>query len=99
VIIHFPEAVYAAGPGKPGCWQRCVNLPADAIKGTAGAGDAFASGVLLGLHEEREISACLQLGVCAAASSLTDATCSNGVQAAQRCLELSGAFGWRELPK
>lgn len=98
VIVHFPEAVFAAGSGGEGHWQPSLNLPATLIKGAAGAGDAFASGVLFGLHNDWRVADALRLGVCAAASSLTDVTCSDGVLASGRCLQLDQTFEWQPLP-
>ena len=57
-----------------------LKLPASYIAGTAGAGDAFCAGVLFGLHEEWDLKRCLVTGVCLAAASLSDATCTNGVK-------------------
>lgn len=88
VVLHFPEGAYAFGLGDQGHWQASLSVPPDAIKGAAGAGDAFAAGVLYGLHEDWDMPRALRLGVCAAASSLFDATCSNGVRKANECLAL-----------
>jgi len=98
VVVHFPEAAYAVGPEAEGCWQPSLKVCESTIKGAAGAGDAFAAGVLHELHEERPITDALRLGVCAAASSLTDATCSDGVLTAVDCLQLHQSLGWRALP-
>lgn len=81
-----------------GHWQPSVSIPSSAIKGTAGAGDAFASGVLHRLHDDAPIAEALLLGVCAAASSLSDATCSDGILDATRCLKLVETHGFRTLP-
>lgn len=88
VIIHFPEAVFARSAQGPSHWQPSIDLPREYIKGTAGAGDAFASGVLYSLHEGGTMQQALELGVCTAASSLMDTTCSGGVLLAQDCLQL-----------
>lgn len=73
-------------------------MPVTLIKGTTGAGDAFAAGVLFGLHAGAEIPALLRLGAAAAASSLTDATCSAGVLESTACLRLAATHGWHDLP-
>ena len=75
-----------------------MKIPEGAIKGTAGAGDAFASGVLYGLHENWPMRDALRLGVCAAASSLFHPTCSEGVRKAAACLQLEAEFSWQALP-
>lgn len=98
VIIHFPEAVYALSRSARDVWQASLNMPPDSIVGAAGAGDALAAGVLLGLHEDRPMAECLRLGVCAAAASLTHASCSEGVGSVDECLELAKRYGYNALP-
>lgn len=97
VIMHFPEAVYALRVDASGYWQPSVRVPVEMNKGTAGAGDALAAGVLYGLHEGWTIEETLRLGVCTAAASLSDATCSEGVRPVEACQALA-AQGWCDLP-
>jgi len=61
----------------------------------AGAGDAFCAGVLLGLHENWDLKRCLLTGVCIAAASLADATCTAGVKSLNASLALAKKFGFR----
>ncbi|HWI55861.1 MAG TPA: carbohydrate kinase family protein, partial [Bacillota bacterium] len=75
VVIHFPEGAFARSRLGQDFWQPSLQLPADYIAGTAGAGDAFCAGVLLGLHEGWDLPRCLLTGVCIAAASLADPTC------------------------
>src|SRR5690606_34092963 len=51
VVIHFPEGVCACSAQGECVWQASVRMPSAEIAGTAGAGDALASGVLFGWHE------------------------------------------------
>jgi sugar/nucleoside kinase (ribokinase family) len=97
-IVHFPEGACACSAAGELVWQGGVRLPADMIKGTAGAGDAFAAGTLFGLHENWPMPRCLELGVCAAAASLQHLTCSESMRPAADCLELGRRFGFRPLP-
>jgi sugar/nucleoside kinase (ribokinase family) len=97
-LVHFPEGVCAASAAGELVWQPAVRLPAAAIAGTAGAGDALAAGVLLGLHEGWPIRRALELGVCAAAASLSSPTCSDAVVAAEACLALGAEHGFQPLP-
>ena len=62
--------------------------------GTAGAGDAFCAGVLYGLHEGWDLQRCLLTGVCIAAASLADATCTAGVRLLKTSLALAKKFGF-----
>jgi sugar/nucleoside kinase (ribokinase family) len=73
-----------------------VRLPANHVQGAAGAGDAFAAGVLLGLHDEWSMAESLKLGVCAAAASLAHPTCSEGIVSRVECLALGTQFGFNE---
>lgn len=89
VVIHFPEGAFARTKDGIDVWQSSLKLPKKHIKGAAGAGDAFCSGVLLGLHEGWELQRALFTGVCAAAASLSDPTCTGGVAPLEDCLALA----------
>jgi sugar/nucleoside kinase (ribokinase family) len=93
VVIHFPEGAFARKRNGDDFWQPSLRLPANYIAGTAGAGDAFCGGVLYGLHEGWEIPRCLLTGVCLAAASLADATCTSGIKPLKTSLALAKKFG------
>ena len=97
VIVHFPEGACAGSADGGLCWQPSVLVPGDKIAGTAGAGDAFAAGVLAGLHEDWSLPRCLELGVSVAAASLRHATCSEAVRPLAECVELARGYGFRSL--
>ncbi len=88
VVIHFPEGAFARTRKGEDSWQSSLNLPPKYIQGTAGAGDAFCAGVLLGLHEDEPLQRCLLTGVCAAAASLADSTCTGGMKPLEQVLAL-----------
>ncbi len=94
VVIHFPEGAFARTRKGDDFWQQSLKLPPNYIAGTAGAGDAFCAGVLIGLHEDWEIPRCLLTGVSVAAASLSDATCTNGVKSLKSSLALAKKFGF-----
>ena len=96
VLVHFPAAVLACAPDGTKVWQPSLNVPAGFIAGAAGAGDAFASGVLRRLHDGAPVAEALRLGVCVAAASLSHPTCSEGVGTEAECLALADRFGFRE---
>ncbi len=98
VVIHFPEGVCACSAGGEVAWQASVKLPAAEIAGTAGAGDALATGVLYGWHEGWPMQRALELGLCAAAASLRHTTCSDAVGSMAECLALGARFGFGHLP-
>jgi sugar/nucleoside kinase (ribokinase family) len=94
VILHFPEGACAASADGSIVWQAAVRVPAALIAGAAGAGDAFAAGCLFGLHEEQPLAAALELGVCAAATSLLHPTCSESVPPATEALRFGHTHGF-----
>lgn len=97
VVIHTPEGALARNRAGEEALQGSVRIPEKEIAGTAGAGDAFATGLLFGLHEGHDIRDCLELAVCTAASSLSYATCTEGIRALDECLRLGQEFGFRTL--
>ena len=97
VVIHFPAGAVAVGSGGQELAQASINMPQARIAGTLGAGDAFAAGVLLGLHENVPMETALTYGVCAAAASLTDPTSSDGVVPLAECLGFAEKFGYRSI--
>ncbi len=98
-VIHFPEGACACSAAGELVWQPGVRVPAAAIAGTAGAGDAFAAGVLLGLHEGWPMPRALELGVCAAAASLRQPTTSDAVAPVADCLALGAQWGFQDAPR
>ena len=95
VFVHFPEGGCALG--RDGAWHEhgSVKLPAEYVKGAAGAGDAFTAGVLLGWHEGLPIDEALRTAVCAAAANLSDETCTGGMRARAECLAIGERYGFR----
>ncbi len=96
VVIHFPEGGCALG--RDGAWHEhgSVKLPADYIRGAAGAGDAFTAGVVLGWHDGRPVEEALRYGVCAAAANLSEETCTGGMRSLEECLALGEQYGFRD---
>jgi sugar/nucleoside kinase (ribokinase family) len=95
VILHCPQGVVAMRKDGVSHKQGSVEVPPEAIMGTVGAGDAFAAGVLFGLHEQWSMPRCLELGVCVAASSLLKPTCSDSILPWRECLEMGRKLGYR----
>lgn len=95
VVIHFPEGAFARTRKGEDVWQSSLKLPAKAIAGTAGAGDAFCAGILLGFHEDWELKKSLETGVAVAAASLSDPTCTNGVKPLAACQALAKKYGYQ----
>lgn len=90
-VVHFPAGCVAAAAAGLSWRQDAVRVPAGEIRSSNGAGDAFAAGVMLGLHEGMPVERCLVQGVCAAAVSLLSLSTSGGILPLEECL----AFGER----
>ena len=94
VIIHFPKGAIALNKSGEKLSQPSDKMPVEKIKGSVGAGDAFAAGVLAGVHQDWTMAKCLLLGVNVAAASLMDASSSESIVPWQECLKLGEDFGY-----
>jgi sugar/nucleoside kinase (ribokinase family) len=96
VVIHFETGAVVAtrDGGVVSCGS--LKLPAGFIAGATGAGDAFAAGYLLGIHEDWLVKRRLETAMCAAAACLTHPTPSLGLRPLVECLRYSSEFGFRE---
>ena len=94
-VVHFPAGCVAAVPDGRTWRQGSVRLPREQVRSTTGAGDAFAAGVILGLHEGWPVERCLRLGVASAAASVRSPNTSDGIEAAEACLAEAERAGYR----
>ena len=76
VCIHLPEGGYVRTADGKELWQPSFRLPEGYIRGGAGAGDAFCSGMLYGIHEGWDLERSLRLAVASAVVCLSDPTCT-----------------------
>jgi sugar/nucleoside kinase (ribokinase family) len=98
VVVHFPQgAIAVAGDGTV-TQHASVRVPQSAIVSANGAGDAFAAGMLYGLHEDWEVGRCLALAHACAAASLRGASTTDTVESWQGCQQLAEGWGWNEWP-
>jgi sugar/nucleoside kinase (ribokinase family) len=88
VIIHFPEGSSAMGPDRKLHTVKSLTIPPSEIVSTVGAGDAFAAGVLYGLHEGVPIEMALTYGTCVSAQCLRGAGTSDAILPLPECLKL-----------
>lgn len=98
VVLHLPEGAYARSAAGDEAWHGRVQFPPENIVGAAGAGDAFAAGLLYGVHEGLSMPQNLRAGVCAAAACLRSATTSGGVSPLADCLALGEKHGYLAFP-
>jgi sugar/nucleoside kinase (ribokinase family) len=94
-VVHFPAGCVAAAPGGRTWRQGSVRLPREQVRSTTGAGDAFAAGVILGLHEGWPVERCLRLAVASAAACVRSPNTSDGIGPADRCLAEADRIGYR----
>ena len=78
VILHSPERTIWFEDGRAEV-HRPERLAPEAIVSAVGAGDAFAAGVMHGLHEGWARPACIALGFRAARACLSGATATSGL--------------------
>jgi sugar/nucleoside kinase (ribokinase family) len=96
VAIHFPGGCIAATRDGEVIAKPSLDVPPEAIVGANGAGDAFAAGVLYGIHENWPIGENLTLGLCSAASALRSVSTTSAVGSVAECLSLAEQWGWRQ---
>lgn len=94
VFLHFSYGCVAMHATGTIIKQPALKIPANLIKGTTGAGDAFAAGALLAIHQGADIQQTLLTAVSTAASSLFEPECSSAIKPLQETLKLSQKFGF-----
>jgi sugar/nucleoside kinase (ribokinase family) len=95
VVVHFPEGASALGAQGDFVLRGSLCLPQSEIVSTVGAGDAFAAGVLYGLHEGLPIETTLRYGVCVAACCLRGMGTSDGIEPLADSLSAAGTYSFR----
>ena len=95
VVAHFPEGAVAGGRDGTRFALGSVAIPASAVAGANGAGDAFAAGMIYGLHEDWPIADCLRLAHASAAASMRAVSTTEGVASVAECLALAEKWGMR----
>jgi sugar/nucleoside kinase (ribokinase family) len=98
VVAHFPEGAVAGGRDGTREALGSVAMPAKEVAGVNGAGDAFAAGMIYGLHEAWPIAKCLRLAHASAAASMRAVSTTEGVAPVAECLALAEAWGLRANP-
>ena len=98
IAVHFPEGALAARCDGARLAAGSVAIPQDSIVGVNGAGDAFAAGILYGLHEGWSDARTLALAHASAAASLRSLSTTAGVTSVEECLTLARRWGVRDAP-
>ena len=98
VVAHFPEAAVVWGRDGMRLTLGSVAMPASDIAGVNGAGDAFAAGMIYGLHAGWPIGDALRLAHASAAASMRAVSTTEGVAPVAECLALADRWGLRPAP-
>lgn len=89
-VIHAPSCAYGIDENGDIARVESPSLPDGFIKGTVGAGDAFASGLLIAAHRRLNLLQAMEYGTAAALVSLTEAGASDGIKPIEEALDLFG---------
>jgi sugar/nucleoside kinase (ribokinase family) len=96
VVVHCPVIAIAVTRDGRVFTKPSTQIPRELVAGANGAGDAFAAGMLYGLHEGWSVDNSLTLAHAAAAASLRSLSTTGAVETWQKCLELADQWGWRK---
>lgn len=89
VVVHYPDGAICVDRSRQLIETTSVPVDPATIVNSVGAGDAFAAGMLYGLHEQWSIESSLQLAHAVAAASLRSHTTVGSVESVARCLALA----------
>jgi sugar/nucleoside kinase (ribokinase family) len=95
VVVHCPVIAIAVTREGAVFTKPSALIPRSLVAGANGAGDAFAAGMLYGLHEGWNINDALTLAHASAAVSLRSLSTTGAVEPWRNCLELANQWGWR----
>jgi sugar/nucleoside kinase (ribokinase family) len=91
-VIHSPEGGFGLDVNGVYVQSPAIDLPASAIKGKVGAGDAFCAGTLYVASLNGELKEALDLGNAAAAASLMQPGAVEGMKKVEDLKKLRTAF-------
>lgn len=91
VVIHAPEGSFGYD-GKDFISIPSLSIKPEEIKGTVGAGDAYASGLLYGAVKNMDLLDAMKLATSSAASSLLKEDSTSGIKNYKELIEMYEAF-------
>ena len=89
-VIHSPEGGFGLDENCGYVALKSLRLPGGYIKGTVGAGDAFCAGVLCGAYHGWMLEQAIELGIAAAACSLSESGATEGVRSVPEAMAFYG---------
>ena len=96
LVVHFPRGAIAFERDGTVTRRASVDAPPAEVRGANGAGDAFAAGMMYGLHEGWTVGRAVELAHASAAASLRAISTTDSVVPWRDCLALADDWGWRE---
>jgi sugar/nucleoside kinase (ribokinase family) len=87
-VIHTEKGAWLSTSDGSDLYVESLTLPPGYIQGANGAGDAFATGFLYGIHEDWSYERCLHLAIRTATACLSHPTPSGGLRPIEECLAL-----------
>ena len=88
VVVHYPAGAVCVSRDGQVTQTSSLRVDPASIVNTVGAGDAFAAGMLYGIHQNWSVDASLKLAHAVAAASLRSRTTVGSVETVERCLAL-----------
>jgi sugar/nucleoside kinase (ribokinase family) len=96
VAVHFPRGGVVVSRESGVLRQPSLAVPPSEVAASNGAGDAFAAGLLYGIHQGWTTLDALALAHAVAAASLRAMSTVEGVEKWRDCLALVERWGWRD---
>jgi sugar/nucleoside kinase (ribokinase family) len=96
VAVHCPAFAIAVTRNGERAVLPSFKIPEAEVKGANGAGDAFAAGMLYGIHEGWSAERSLRLAHAAASASLRSISTTGAIVSWRDCLSLAEAWGVRD---
>ena len=96
IVIHKKECAWGIDiDSATPCIEKLASLklPAGYVKGSTGAGDAFLSGILYGVHEGYTLRDSMRLARAAAAASLSENNGTDGMRPLAEVIKLNDLYG------
>ena len=87
-VIHCPEGGFGLDESDNYVKLGSLILPDERVTGSVGAGDAFCAGVLYGASQGWTLDRAIDLGIAAAASSLSDPSATEGVVSVEEAMAM-----------
>lgn len=97
VIVHAKEAGFCLSNDGSFTVVPSLKIPADQIKGSVGAGDAFCAGCLYGIYQEFDDKTILEYASAAAACNLFSENAVDGMRSKQEIMQMMEQYPRREL--